>query len=613
MPMAILLAATAATGAAGEDRPRINNFRFKDGGDKLHMSVDFGAYKVIRNYALLGPAGVDYHGTPTAGAASQRWEFETWEISPPPGATVGQRHLFVLIAFNENGIRFKAITVPVVTDDELKPGPAVEYGPVACPPIGTLEVICSEIAGHSSAVVPGARDADGNPAFAEWTDIEDLAVRMDGAMWAIHGDTSMPVPLRNMVALYQPAEVGISVGLMQGGQPVQGGAPGEVYNFFDAAPGPVSWNEDFDIAYSTRSTGGVPSQAEKLGVYDGLTHTIVLQQGDPLTGLVDLPPDPSGDETLSNAVTAVHLRNDGSVGYHLMTITNCNSSRYPAFMIDDASFIQSGVTMIGGEVWDSIDFFDVGGTPDGLHWFAQGDTENPDQSVDDILVVDGEVVVREGTPMGGSSVIALNTLFTRMLTTGDWFARGNDVNFNDWAVINGAVVAVTGAPIVTGPSPGPEVWSDAMLAFNGNHLLEYALAGETVAGTTPGSALVFDGVEVLAREGDPVDLDGDGMFDDDLFIHSFQQNDLFLTDSAEVYLLVVLRNGAGALMGDAMLHIPRAVCPADCANGDGDVNVTDLLSLLSDWGGPGLCDINDDGTINVTDLLDLLSGWGECW
>ena len=54
-------------------------------------------------------------------------------------------------------------------------------------------------------------------------------------------------------------------------------------------------------------------------------------------------------------------------------------------------------------------------------------------------------------------------------------------------------------------------------------------------------------------------------------------------------------------------------CPAD-GNGDGTVNVTDLLTLLADWGdnpgSPG--DINGDGTVNVTDLLVLLAAWGSC-
>ncbi len=59
---------------------------------------------------------------------------------------------------------------------------------------------------------------------------------------------------------------------------------------------------------------------------------------------------------------------------------------------------------------------------------------------------------------------------------------------------------------------------------------------------------------------------------------------------------------------------PAPACPADL-NGDGVVDVSDLLMLLSDWGScPGDCpaDLNGDGVVDVSDLLMLLSDWGSC-
>lgn len=61
-------------------------------------------------------------------------------------------------------------------------------------------------------------------------------------------------------------------------------------------------------------------------------------------------------------------------------------------------------------------------------------------------------------------------------------------------------------------------------------------------------------------------------------------------------------------------RITMASCPADL-NGDGDVNVVDLLQLLTDWGTcNGICtsDLNDDENVNVLDLLELLTAWGPC-
>jgi hypothetical protein len=45
-------------------------------------------------------------------------------------------------------------------------------------------------------------------------------------------------------------------------------------------------------------------------------------------------------------------------------------------------------------------------------------------------------------------------------------------------------------------------------------------------------------------------------------------------------------------------------------NGDGAVDVDDLLQLLANWGKSGSGDLNDDGVVDVDDLLILLGAWG---
>jgi len=51
-------------------------------------------------------------------------------------------------------------------------------------------------------------------------------------------------------------------------------------------------------------------------------------------------------------------------------------------------------------------------------------------------------------------------------------------------------------------------------------------------------------------------------------------------------------------------------CPADL-NGDGVVNVTDLLAVIDGWGGAD-GDVDGDGTTGVADLLAVIDGWGAC-
>ena len=126
------------------------------------------------------------------------------------------------------------------------------------------------------------------------------------------------------------------------------------------------------------------------------------------------------------------------------------------------------------------------------------------------------------------------------------------------------------------------------------------------------------------REGDPVDLDGNGEFDDDAFIgrgnaalSAFHPDDIFLSDDGMLYFFASLRNAAGEDLGsfgtggDAFLRLQLGDdCPADF-DGDGDVDTADLLHLLGAWGTPD-GDVDGDGDTDTADLLALLGVWGEC-
>jgi hypothetical protein len=67
--------------------------------------------------------------------------------------------------------------------------------------------------------------------------------------------------------------------------------------------------------------------------------------------------------------------------------------------------------------------------------------------------------------------------------------------------------------------------------------------------------------------------------------------------------------GAGYV---AAVSCAGSSCPGDI-DGDGTVGASDLLAMLSGWGGddPDV-DLNDDGVVDVADLLALLSAWGPC-
>jgi protocatechuate 3,4-dioxygenase beta subunit len=55
----------------------------------------------------------------------------------------------------------------------------------------------------------------------------------------------------------------------------------------------------------------------------------------------------------------------------------------------------------------------------------------------------------------------------------------------------------------------------------------------------------------------------------------------------------------------------RYICPD--INGDGYINVIDLLTIIAQWGLTNSpADVNADGIVNVSDLLIVVGSWGPC-
>jgi hypothetical protein len=60
------------------------------------------------------------------------------------------------------------------------------------------------------------------------------------------------------------------------------------------------------------------------------------------------------------------------------------------------------------------------------------------------------------------------------------------------------------------------------------------------------------------------------------------------------------------------VYVEAAACEGDIG-GDGYVDVSDLLTVIDQWGATkSKADINMDGNVNVTDLLIIVGNWGPC-
>ncbi len=109
----------------------------------------------------------------------------------------------------------------------------------------------------------------------------------------------------------------------------------------------------------------------------------------------------------------------------------------------------------------------------------------------------------------------------------------------------------------------------------------------------PGSPCIDAGDNMAVPVGITQDLDGNPRF----------ANDLATTDTGK---------GECPIVDMGAYEFP-ASCPSD-VDCDGNVGITDFLSLLAAWGTDpgGSPDIDGNGTVGITDFLLLLANWGSC-
>lgn len=420
----------------------------------------------------------------------------------------------------------------------------------------TLEVVYCEIPASAKSVVPGALNLAGAPVVTNFRSIETFVLSPDASTWVLSARTQQG-NLEEIILLKGSGVSGTM--FLQEGQPVPAGAPGELVEFLGSGLG--RFNSLNRFALSLRARGGVASVFQKVLVWDGSTWTIPTQMGDLYTGLVDIVANPSGDEIVGNSIGSIHLLDDGRVGAQDSTIGNISTTKRPAIFYDRAMFHQTNQTSVtdfagtGTVLWDTLDSNGFYSSPDGLHWIASGERVDGGSGTD-VLVYDGRVVIEVGQLVPGSTMICGSIFDQQIAANGDWFARGRDNSSTgsgapDWAVRNGVLIAKTGDPI-----SGSENLGDTFFGFSGNAAGDWVLMTNTDnANAAANEVLIWNGT-VVAREGDPVDVDGNGAFDDGAFLGRgnpalacFQANDLALSDTNVLFFIASLNDGFGSDLG----------------------------------------------------------------
>jgi hypothetical protein len=86
--------------------------------------------------------------------------------------------------------------------------------------------------------------------------------------------------------------------------------------------------------------------------------------------------------------------------------------------------------------------------------------------------------------------------------------------------------------------------------------------------------------------------------------------------NSEVMLYHIRIGGANNEVGGGVMVIsctPSPQCPGD-ADGNGSVNIDDVLLIVNSWGSIGLnpADLDGSGVVDIDDLLAVINAWGAC-
>jgi len=463
-----------------------------------------------------------------------------------------------------------ALTGTALVQDADTTTPPASSSPVGGPIFSSastnLSVIFTDLLGAPSASVPGIPGAS----FAGF----DRVYGSPNGNWVLTADTDLPTT-GDEVLLLNGAVVGLE------GDPAPW-APGENWGLIETKLGV---NDAGDLVAATNTDGATTADEYAVKRDSSGTWTAFAKEGDP-TGLAALPGTTWGTTAESVTIDASGnpgLSSDGVGG------TAGGTSDNDLLVLGGSVLLQVGVSappgQVGTELIENFDLSDFFVSADGAHYVVQGDLSGATTS-DDFLIVDGTVVLQEDSIIPGSgyadAIDGSGIVGCFMDAGGNWYARGNnDTTEQDWVVRNGVVVAETGGSV----EGGAEVYDDTQYAdcffmHVGNSVGDYVIGGVTnEPDVERDGVLVLNGTRVLVRQGDPIDLDGNGVFDDNAFFDLFGNDDAHLTDAGELYFVAAMMDDTFTAIGSGFFKIgPGAVGTSYCMSTQNSSGASALIS-----------------------------------
>ncbi|TVS00922.1 MAG: hypothetical protein EA423_10740 [Phycisphaerales bacterium] len=382
--------------------------------------------------------------------------------------------------------------------------------------------------------------------------------------------------------------------------------------FFDSDIGIAN---DGRVYFGYRAEGGTVTNAnnEGIAVYNPTTNEFT-----DLVNGADIAPGAmisSGNGNFGNSLRVTSVTgNDNAIIYagNLNVGFNLNRGVWLGFPLSSQPILQIGTEVAPNDFLRTIRAIGTSSalSADGTAWAHLGAIrfgENPFDPIfqpRDVLYVSGNIEIEAGDIIGGQPVDALTAI--TMSDNGTWFVIGRFENGDSFASQGTDLLLRSGDPV---PGGATDEVVDSIATIKGYDNGDRLWILNTT-GPAGDSRVVVLNDTVLARQGDPIDLNGNGQFDNDSFLRTISANNIFLGADDLVYAIINIEAGDGTNRGNAFVRMatdPAPTCPADL-NGDGVVDADDFFLFLSLFAaGDPRADINNDGVIDADDFFAYLT------
>ncbi len=496
-------------------------------------------------------------------------------------------------------------------NNNVAPTYTLVYDTLPALPIG----VYSSISGHPTSVVPGVPDG-------VFEDFDRPQLSPNSKLWILPAITTAASAADEIIIVGSGCTANTLV--QEGVTQLDPNGYADIVGTMDAQ---VSINDAGDFVFAA-DTNAATTSDEVIVKYSAAAggFIVVAREGEAAA--------PTG-YNYGSVLHSPKILQNGQVWFVGDTTNPDTTADYFLFQKNgNAVVLQEGVTaptgLVGAGVWDEFDTGDFSINATGTVWGIQGDTSAA-TTEDDIFAVNNAVMVQESIPLAGSGFTAgaREISFGEVQANGAWLARGGNQDAVDWVIRNGSLLAVRGEPVVPGSAEHyTDAWfSDDFFSFAANNSGAYLVGGCTDAGgyssnDDSDAILVLNGQHVVVREGDPIDLDGNGVLDDNVRIRTFGNDDLVLTDDFQAYFNVTMRgwdDPSNAQVGTAFLRVN--LCGYQrCGdlNNDNAVDGSDFAIFLAAMG-KTVCDAeyhhcadyDQDGVVSLMDYQQWLLCYRE--